>query len=76
MLGAVVEEAILRMNLFKPWKMIHARSCGGGSNTKNESVQAMEGQSGLHDRFLARPLVQPSRLSRPSENPIAALCCR
>nr|POE74971.1 hypothetical protein CFP56_26551 [Quercus suber] len=23
-------------------KMIHARSCGGGSNTKNESVQAME----------------------------------
>ena len=25
-------------------KIIHARSCGGGSNTKNESVQAMEGK--------------------------------
>ena len=25
-------------------KMIHARSCGGGSNTKNESVQAVEGK--------------------------------
>ncbi|KAL4618815.1 hypothetical protein ACB092_06G037500 [Castanea dentata] len=34
-------------------KIIHARSCGGGSNIKNESAQTMEGKAVLGERQIS-----------------------